>query len=93
MGTILTALTRGKQLCIMPRQFRFGEHRNDHQVATVERLEDYPGLYKAHDEDDLPACLNEALKVAASSQAAKIDEFAPQEFTRSLRAFILSPGD
>ena len=90
MGTILTALTQGKQICIMPRQFRYGEHRNDHQIATVERLGDHPGLHKARDEDDLPGCLDAALTAVGSSQAAMIDPFAAAEFTDSLRAFILS---
>ncbi|WP_292295049.1 glycosyltransferase [Marivita sp.] len=90
MGTILTALTQGKKICIMPRQFKYGEHRNDHQIATVEKLGDYPGLYKASDEHDLPGCLDTALKTAEPSRSASIDPFAVTDFTDSLRAFILS---
>lgn len=90
MGTILTALTEGKQICIMPRQVKYGEHRNDHQLATVERLGDHPGLHKARDEHDLPGCLDTALKEVGSSQPATIDPFAAADFTDSLRAFILS---
>ena len=92
MGTILTALSQGKQICIMPRQFQYGEHRNDHQMATVERLEDHPGLYKARDEEDLPLCLDTALQAHRSAQPARIDPFAAAAFTDSLRAFILSSG-
>ena len=92
MGTILTALTQGKQICIMPRQLKYGEHRNDHQVATVERLGDYTGLYKARDEHDLPGCLDAALQTRMPSQSATIDPFAATDFTDSLRMFILSSG-
>lgn len=90
MGTILTALTQGKQICIMPRQFKYGEHRNDHQIATVERLRDHPGLHKARDEHDLPGCLETALKANGKSRTATIDPFAAADFTDGLRAFILS---
>ena len=37
MGTILTALETGKRLLVMPRRAALGEHRNDHQLATVSR--------------------------------------------------------
>ena len=90
MGTILTALTQGKQICIMPRQFKYGEHRNDHQLATIERLDDHAGLHKACDEHDLPQCLDTALQARKSSQSTMIDPFADADFTDSLRAFILS---
>jgi len=92
MGTILTALTQSKKICIMPRQFKYGEHRNDHQVATVERLGEHAGLYKARDEHDLPSCLDTALQASMSSQSAIIDPFAAADFTDRLRAFILSSG-
>ena len=35
IGTILTALERGKRLLVVPRQARFGESVNDHQVTTA----------------------------------------------------------
>ncbi|MDP3559232.1 MAG: glycosyltransferase [Legionellaceae bacterium] len=38
MGTIITALELGKPLLVMPRQACFGEHRNDHQLATAKRF-------------------------------------------------------
>ncbi|WP_166434125.1 glycosyltransferase [Roseovarius spongiae] len=90
MGTILTALTRGKQICIMPRQVKYGEHRSDHQLATVERLGAHPGLHKARDEHDLAGCLDRALAEGESLQIATIDPFAAADFSDRLRAFILS---
>jgi UDP-N-acetylglucosamine transferase subunit ALG13 len=35
IGTLLTALERGKPLLVVPRQARFGESVNDHQVTTA----------------------------------------------------------
>src|SRR5690606_27179150 len=37
-GTIFTALELRKPIIVMPRLHEYGEHRNDHQVATVERF-------------------------------------------------------
>ena len=90
MGTILTALTDGKQICIMPRQLKYGEHRNDHQLATVDRLGAYPGLFKAHDEHDLRRCLDLAMQEDGASRQASLDPFAATTLTDGLRAFILS---
>jgi len=90
MGTILTALTQGKQICIMPRQAKYGEHRNDHQLATVARLGEHPGLFKACDEHDLPRCLDAAIQAAQTSQTTPIEPFAATEFTDGLRKFILN---
>jgi len=90
MGTILTALTHGKRICIMPRQLCFGEHRNDHQRATVERLGTHPGLFKARDTDALPACLDAAMRAGRDTEQPPLDPLAPEAFTSRLRAFILS---
>lgn len=93
MGTILTALTQGKRVCIMPRQMKYGEHRNDHQLATVERLRDYPSLFKAKDKTDLKRCINEAILSGAQEQASPIGPFADSDFTDRLRNFIAETGE
>ncbi|MGI3212803.1 glycosyltransferase [Roseovarius tibetensis] len=89
MGTILTALTEGKRICIMPRQMRYGEHRNDHQLSTAERLGAHPGLFTARDEHDLPSCLDTALQMDRAARDLAVDPFAEAGFTDRLRAFIL----
>lgn len=38
MGTIITAMTLQKPLIIFPRKAALGEHRNDHQSATAEKM-------------------------------------------------------
>lgn len=90
MGTILTALTQGKHICIMPRQLKYNEHRNDHQLATVERLRDHPGLFRARDEEELPGCLDAAMRDLAASPNTGIDSFASSEFTNRICDFLLS---
>ena len=53
MGSIITAIELGKRVIVMPRLAALGEHRNDHQLATVARLSHLRGLEVAHDADDL----------------------------------------
>ncbi|MBL4672456.1 MAG: hypothetical protein JKX81_09380, partial [Arenicella sp.] len=45
MGNILLAAQHEKPIVIMPRQFQYGEHINDHQLATAEGLKDRPFIY------------------------------------------------
>jgi UDP-N-acetylglucosamine transferase subunit ALG13 len=53
MGSILTALDLGKPIIVMPRRAHLGEHRNDHQWATVEHLGGDVGIIVAADEEAL----------------------------------------
>lgn len=53
MGTVLTALELGKPVLIMPRRAALGEQRNDHQLATVRKLEGLGLATVAHDEVEL----------------------------------------
>jgi len=53
MGSILTALELGKPIVVMPRRAHLGEHRNDHQTATVEHLGRDAGLVVASNEREL----------------------------------------
>ncbi|KQN04300.1 glycosyltransferase [Sphingomonas sp. Leaf25] len=53
IGSVLMAQKMGKPLLVMPRRIAFGEHRNDHQLATARALEERPGIYVAFDEEAL----------------------------------------
>lgn len=53
MGSILTALTYRKPIIVMPRQFKFNEHRNDHQLSTAKWMEQVSGVNVAWDSDQL----------------------------------------
>ena len=53
MGSILTALEFGKPIVVMPRRAHLGEHRNDHQWATVNHLGKHVGVVVAADEGEL----------------------------------------
>lgn len=58
-GTIITAHDYGLPLIIMPRKFEFGEHRNDHQMATVDKFKDTPGVYVAENEKQMHELLDQ----------------------------------
>jgi len=93
MGTILTALTLGKIICVMPRRFDLGEHRNDHQLATVSKLRGLAGIFVAEEEDSVPATMDEALRAVRTGNMegqGRIPPCADKRFTDKLRKFILS---
>ena len=53
MGTIVNAMSIGKPIVVVPRIAALGEHRNEHQLATVRRMEALKYVYAAHDEQQL----------------------------------------
>ncbi len=53
MGTILSALRHEKPILVMPRRAALGEHRNEHQLATVQRLREFGSINVALDEVEL----------------------------------------
>jgi UDP-N-acetylglucosamine transferase subunit ALG13 len=61
IGTVLTAKRLSKPIILVARRADLGEHRNDHQLATVSQLKDRPGIYVASDENELRALLQSEL--------------------------------
>ena len=57
IGTILSAKQYGKPLILMPRKASLGEHRNEHQAATVQQMRGRKGLYVADDIEQLETLL------------------------------------
>jgi UDP-N-acetylglucosamine transferase subunit ALG13 len=53
MGTIISALQKGKPIVVMPRTAALGETRNDHQLATARNYEALNYLHVANTEFDL----------------------------------------
>lgn len=85
IGTVLTAARCGKPILLVPRRADLGEHRNDHQLATVRKLAGRPGILVAMDETELPARIEEGLALrdfaAAPSPTAR-------QLHQALGAFI-----
>ena len=57
IGTILSGLDLQKTLVLMARKSALGEHRNDHQVATIRQMRTICGIYEATDKESLLAVL------------------------------------
>lgn len=53
MGTIISALQQNKPIIIFPRIAAFGEHRNEHQLATAKKMSDYGYAYVANNKEEL----------------------------------------
>lgn len=54
MGTIISALELGKPLLLMPRLAEQGEHRNDHQIATIKQMtKKFPHIVAAYNKSEL----------------------------------------
>ena len=90
MGTIISALQAGKQVVVMPRRVHLGEHRNDHQFATVGQMAKRPGVHVAIDETELGERIDDAIAAANAPNAQQLNEFADPDFTTALRNLIVS---
>lgn len=89
MGSIISALTYEKPIVIMPRLARLGEHRNDHQLATVARFRSRPGIIAADDESVLRSKLEEFVAAGWFWPGGAIAKSANPDLIKALRGYIL----
>jgi UDP-N-acetylglucosamine transferase subunit ALG13 len=87
MGTVISALRMGKPLLIMPRQCKFGEQRNDHQLATAEAFRRWPNIFVAMDETEIAARLDELTPVR-SFEGDPLGPHASPSLLTAIRDFI-----
>lgn len=74
MGTIISASLIGKPVIIMPRDPKFGEHRNSHQIATCKRFESLDGCYIADNESELYELLNNSESLTSAPPLDRADK-------------------
>lgn len=60
MGTIISAMTLQKPIVVFPRIAKLGEHRNEHQLATAEKMKELGYVYVANDVDELRNLLSDS---------------------------------
>jgi UDP-N-acetylglucosamine transferase subunit ALG13 len=82
-GTIAMALAQRKPLLVLPRLKRFGEHVNDHQVATARKFEQLGHVLVAYEEGDIASKIG-ALKRFSPRQR----EADPQALARRIGQFL-----
>ena len=88
MGTILTALDLGKPVVVMPRRADLGEHRNEHQRATVARLAHLAALHVVEDAASLASTLEGLLAPDAVVGARPAPSPALETLVTSVAAFV-----
>lgn len=87
MGSIITAMSFSKPIVVLARRAEFGEHRNDHQFATVKRLGTRPGIFPVMTEANLAGQLDQLLE-GERAQGPEISRFAQDSLITTLRGFI-----
>lgn len=87
MGSILSAMQRGKPIIVFPRRADLKEHRNDHQMATARRFKDRPGIYVAFEEQGLLDLLDQRASVHGSQI---VSAYAADEFINEIKNLIES---
>ncbi len=85
MGSILSALTAGKPILVMPRRGELRETRNDHQVATARRFAELGRVRVAMDEDELMHQLDQLDRLDPTEPIA---DHADPKLIDTLRAFF-----
>lgn len=85
MGTILAALEAARPILVMPRLGARRETRNDHQVATAERLTELGRVSAAMDERELRERLD---RLDGLTAADAISAHASPALIGALREFI-----
>lgn len=88
MGSIITALTYGKPILVLPRRGHLHETRNDHQYATVRRLGDRPGIFVALTEADLAPLLDRLAGGESAVSDGTIRAHADPRLIEAVRALI-----
>lgn len=94
-GSIITAMEMGKPILIMPRRGDLRETRNDHQIATAQRLRGRAGIEVAMDEQELESLLEKRLSggvMSGNGIGQRISPYASQELIDTLRRFIFNEG-
>lgn len=88
IGTVLKAYKYGKPIILVPRQVAHGEHRNDHQLATVSQLRKRVGIYVADSTPELSELLKADLQPAVVTEEM---EARRARFLGFIRAEVARP--
>ena len=85
IGTIITAMQQQKPVIIFPRIAALGEHRNEHQLATAEKMKEAGWVYVANTKEEL----SELLQIPDLSPLCTIGSSASESLVESITDFIL----
>lgn len=91
MGTIISALRERKQIIIVPRIASLGEHRNEHQMATankIAQLNYMPVVYNMDDLREVVLHSHSGSKVLFTMP--ELGDTASQSLISSIQEFIIT---
>lgn len=89
-GSLLQANASGRQILIMPRKAALGEHRTDHQVATVEHFADRSGVNIVYEEQEIGPAIDRLL--AGHEEPPVLRPSADPDLITALRTVIFPEG-
>jgi len=84
MGNIISARELGTPIIVMNRQFKLGEHRNDHQADGLQWMGKLDGVYTASTRQELFAHLNQIEKLTPADNR----RVGSQELSHFIANFI-----
>ena len=84
MGTVISSLIAAKPVVVFPRMASLGEHRNEHQLATCEKLESLKGCYVAYE----PFELFQTLMSLNELEGGCIEQYANPDLMNTIDRFI-----
>ena len=90
MGSIITALTLGKPILVMPRLGDLRETRNAHQVATARRLNELGKVAVAMDERERTARLDRLDELTSTGD---LGPFAQDSLIAAVRGVVFASKD
>jgi exopolysaccharide biosynthesis glucuronosyltransferase PssE len=85
MGSIISAMSQGKPILVMPRSASLNEHRSDHQLSTARRFRELRRILVAMDEQELEAQLNRLESIPTASRTGL---YASSELLSAIRGFL-----
>lgn len=88
MGTIITSLVFQKPLIVVPREYKFGEHRNDHQNSTAKFLSKEGLIQIARSKENLIELIQGYQNGTNFFKPTNIGEFAQDSLISSLKKDI-----
>lgn len=83
MGTIIKCINLRKPVILFPRLSKLGEHRNDHQLDTINSFAELVGVYPAFDEKELVELIKKADTLTPPSGFKNADRTRLVDFLKS----------
>ena len=89
VGTVVEAIQSGTPIIVIPRQAKYEEHLNDHQVEFAKTLEHNKGVHVVYNVEDLAAVISH---VDCDNKNLRFDDTNRTRLINTLNAFVQNRG-